>query len=191
MKSSTSSLSDRYQKFSSSFGDETPSPINVMRSSKTPFYVETMDPQPAMYRKKKNDAPWSTGLCDCMSDPKNCCITLWCPCITFGQVAEIIDKGSNSCGVNGALYAIIICVTCCPCFYSCFYRNKMRQQYLLKKNPCGDCLVHCFCEACALCQEYRELKNRGVDMSIGWHGNVERQNRGVIIPPTVEGGMNR
>ncbi|KAH0692204.1 hypothetical protein KY285_019301 [Solanum tuberosum] len=95
MKSSTSSLSDRYQKFSSSFGDETPSPINVMRSSKTPFYVETMDPQPAMYRKKKNDVPWSTGLCDCMSDPKNCCITLWCPCITFGRVAEIIDKGSN------------------------------------------------------------------------------------------------
>lgn len=43
----------------------------------------------------------------------------------------------------------------------------MRQQYLLKKSPCGDCLVHCFCEACALCQEYRELKNQGVDMSIG------------------------
>ncbi|XP_004236941.1 protein PLANT CADMIUM RESISTANCE 2 [Solanum lycopersicum] len=186
MKSSTISLSDRYQKFSSS-GDDTPSPIR----SKTRFYVDTMDPQPAMYRKKKNDVPWSTGLCDCMSDPKNCCITLWCPCITFGQVAEIIDKGSNSCGVNGALYTIIICVTSCPCIYSCFYRNKMRQQYLLKKSPCGDCLVHCFCEACALCQEYRELKNQGVDMSIGWHGNVERQNRGVIIPPTVEGGMNR
>ncbi|PHU17419.1 hypothetical protein BC332_13114 [Capsicum chinense] len=139
MKSSASS-SDRYQKFSSSLGDETPSPMGVPVSSKTQFYVETIDKQPAMYRKKKNDVPWSTGLCDCMSDPKNCCITLWCPCITFGQVAEIIDKGSNS---------------------------------------------------CALCQEYRELKNRGVDLSIGWHGNVERQNRGVIMPPTIEGGMNR
>lgn len=76
--------------------------------------------------------PWSSGLCDCFSDPKNCklrlskasflsiymmrclrgnllclivliiiliitagCITCWCPCITFGQIAEIVDKGST------------------------------------------------------------------------------------------------
>jgi len=30
-----------------------------------------------------------------------------------------------------------------------------------------DCLVHFCCETCALCQEYRELKNRGYDLSIG------------------------
>lgn len=23
------------------------------------------------------------------------CITCWCPCITFGQIAEIVDKGSS------------------------------------------------------------------------------------------------
>ena len=23
------------------------------------------------------------------------CITCWCPCITFGQIAEIVDKGST------------------------------------------------------------------------------------------------
>ncbi|CAN7064019.1 unnamed protein product, partial [Brassica oleracea var. botrytis] len=34
----------------------------------------------------------STGFCDCFSDCKNCCITCWCPCITFGQVAEIVDQ---------------------------------------------------------------------------------------------------
>jgi hypothetical protein len=28
-------------------------------------------------------------------------------------------------------------------------------------------LVHFFCEPCALCQEYRELRNRGFDMGIG------------------------
>lgn len=38
---------------------------------------------------------------------------------------------------------------------------------MLKEEPCGDCLLHCFCEACALCQEYRELKNRGYNMSVG------------------------
>ncbi|OMP06435.1 hypothetical protein CCACVL1_01583 [Corchorus capsularis] len=38
---------------------------------------------------------WSTGLFDCFSDVPNCCITFWCPCITFGQIAEIVDQGST------------------------------------------------------------------------------------------------
>ncbi|KAF3432143.1 hypothetical protein FNV43_RR26882 [Rhamnella rubrinervis] len=135
--------------------------------------------------------PWSTGLCDCFSDVRNCCITCWCPCVTFGQIAEIVDKGSSSCGVNGALYTLIYCVTCFGCLYSCFYRSKMRQEYALKEDPCGDCCVHCFCESCALCQEYRELQNRGFNMSIGWHGNMEQKNREVAMAPVVESGMSR
>uniref|UniRef100_A0A2N9ETG5 Uncharacterized protein n=1 Tax=Fagus sylvatica TaxID=28930 RepID=A0A2N9ETG5_FAGSY len=148
-----------------------------------PFRVQSRPP-----------VPWSSGLCDCFSDGKNCCITCWCPCITFGQIAEIVDKGSSSCGASGALYTLICCVIGCPCCYSCFYRSKMRQQYTLEKSLCGDCMVHCCCESCALCQEYRELKNRGYDMTIGWHGNVERRNRGVTMAPTapvVENGMSR
>ncbi|AET05385.1 putative PLAC8 motif-containing protein [Medicago truncatula] len=140
---------------------------------------------------------WSTGLCDCCSDPGKSCITLCCPCITFGQVAEIIDKGSTSCGASGALYTLICCVIGCGCLYSCFYRSKMRQQYGLKGNDCTDCLIHCCCEACALCQEYRELENRGFNMVIGWHGNVEQRTRGIAMAtttttaPTVEHGMSR
>ncbi|KAL3501931.1 hypothetical protein ACH5RR_036380 [Cinchona calisaya] len=161
-------------------------------SSSTQSYYSNQEKLPV---KPKTRVPWSTGLFDCISDVQNCCITCWCPCITFGQVAEIVDKGSSSCGSNGALYTLIACVTGCPCFYSCFYRSKMRQQYALHETPCGDCLVHCFCEACALCQEYRELKNRGFDMRIGWHGNMERQNKGVLemepVAPVVESGMSR
>ncbi|GFP83544.1 protein plant cadmium resistance 12 [Phtheirospermum japonicum] len=67
----------------------------------------------------------------------------------------------------------------------------MRQQYFLQESPCGDCVVHCFCDSCALCQEYRELKNRGFDMSVGWQENMERQNRGVVTAPISEGGMSR
>lgn len=80
-------------------------------------------------------------------------------------------ENGAACGVNGALYTLIACVTGCACCYSCFYRSKMRQQYMLKKHPCGDCLVHCFCEYCALCQEYRELKTRGYDLPIGKYLN--------------------
>ncbi|XP_057960884.1 protein PLANT CADMIUM RESISTANCE 2-like [Malania oleifera] len=167
-------------------------------SSTSSYYSDGPTPRPPPQIRSKTKIPWSSGLCDCRNDVRTCCITCWCPCITFGRIAEIVDKGSSSCGFNGALYTLIFCVTgcCCSC-YSCFYRAKMRQQYSLKKKPCGDCLVHCCCETCALCQEYRELQNRGFDMSIGWHGNVEMKNRGLAMmpvasaAPTVEKTMTR
>ncbi|KAJ3679685.1 hypothetical protein LUZ60_017696 [Juncus effusus] len=135
--------------------------------------------------------PWSTGLCHCYDDINNCCITCWCPCITFGQIAEIVDRGSSACGVNGALYMLIMCITGCQCFYSCFYRAKMRSQYSLKEGPCADCCVHCFCEHCALCQEYRELKRRGFDLKIGWHANMEKQGQAAMLPPQVQEPMSQ
>ncbi|XP_027100427.1 protein PLANT CADMIUM RESISTANCE 2-like [Coffea arabica] len=181
----------KYSAPPASYGSEFTTGIPVSTGSTQSYYSD----QQSYAVKPKPQVPWSTGLCDCTSDVRNCCITCWCPCITFGQVAEIVDKGSSSCGSNGALYTLIACVTGCACFYSCFYRSKMRQQHSLHETPCGDCLVHCFCEPCALCQEYRELKNRGFEMEIGWHGNMERQNKGGVsmtaVAPTVEGGMSR
>lgn len=94
-------------------------------------------------------------------------MTLFCPCITFGRIAEILDRGSASCGLSGALYALLQYLTWFHWVYSCTYRTKMRAQYSLVDAPCTDCLVHCCCEQCALCQEYRELKNRDFDMFIG------------------------
>ncbi|KAH6756772.1 hypothetical protein C2S51_038897 [Perilla frutescens var. frutescens] len=164
-----SSSSTEYQKFSNTTASAPPdsaTPTGIPVSSTEAFYSsEKAEPRPPI--PPKPQVPWSTGLCDCFSDVRNCCLTFWCPCITFGQIAEIVDKGSSSCGMSGALYTLIACVTGCPCFYSCFYRSKMRQQYSLQESPCGDCLLHCCCESCALCQEYRELKNRGFDMTIG------------------------
>uniref|UniRef100_A0ACD5YU14 Uncharacterized protein n=1 Tax=Avena sativa TaxID=4498 RepID=A0ACD5YU14_AVESA len=137
-------------------------------------------------------AAWSTGLCDCFDDCGNCCVTCLCPCITFGQVAEIIDRGSTSCGASGALYALVCLLTGCQCVYSCFYRAKMRAQYGLQEAPCADCCIHWCCEPCALCQEYRELKKRGFDMNLGWHANMERQGRApATMPPLMHPGMTR
>ncbi|KAL0463627.1 UNVERIFIED_CONTAM: protein PLANT CADMIUM RESISTANCE 11 [Sesamum latifolium] len=133
--------------------------------------------------------PWSTGLCDCCDNISVCCLTCWCPCITFGRIAEIVDRGSTSCGISGALYSMILCVSGCSCLYSCFYRSKLRGQYFLEERPCTDCCVHCCCETCALCQEYRQLQNQGLDLSIGWHGNLERQKRKGCMAPPVEEGM--
>jgi Cys-rich protein (TIGR01571 family) len=113
-------------------------------------------------------------------------MTCWCPCITFGRVAEMVDRGSTSCGASGALYALLAMVTGCQCIYSCTYRGKMRAQYGLADAACGDCCVHCWCESCALCQEYRELVARGYDPKLGWHLNVERGAAAAAAAPAVQ-----
>ncbi|XP_020091091.1 cell number regulator 1-like [Ananas comosus] len=138
---------------------------------------------------------WSTGLFHCLDDPGNCVITCLCPCITFGQIADIVDRGSCSCVEGGMAYGLL-CLTGLACLYSCFYRSKMRGQYDLEDGPVPDCLVHFCCETCALCQEYRELKSRGFDLGIGWNANMDRQKRGVmgnivVGAPAIPGGMIR
>ncbi|XP_072953155.1 cell number regulator 2-like [Typha angustifolia] len=180
------------------YGDYPPPPgaaaplaTGIPMSSAEQYYAPPSIPS-ALQIQSQAPIQWSTGLCDCCDDVSNCCITCFCPCITFGQIAEIIDRGSTSCGTSGALYMLVMCVTGCSCLYSCFYRSKMRAQYSLREKPCCDCCVHCFCETCALCQEYRELKRRGFDMKVGWIVNMERQRRqAAMIPPETPEGMTR
>jgi Cys-rich protein (TIGR01571 family) len=117
---------------------------------------------------------WSSGLFDCFDDCGLCCVTCWCPCITFGRVAEIVDRGATSCGASGALYALLVYFTGCQWIYSCTYRSKMRAQFGLPEDPCCDCCVHFCCEPCALCQQYKELKARGYDPELGWDMNAQR-----------------
>ncbi|XP_023002047.1 cell number regulator 2-like isoform X2 [Cucurbita maxima] len=138
-----------------------------------------------------NGTPWSTGLCDCFDDLGSCCCTFWCPCVPFGQAAEIIDEGSNSCLCQASIFTVISCFTPCICLYTCYYRSRLRAKYQLQQTPCNDCCVHFWCLGCAMCQEYRELKNRGFDMHIGWQGNMQKQNNGIEIPPIIEGQMKR
>ncbi|XP_061994510.1 protein PLANT CADMIUM RESISTANCE 2-like isoform X2 [Rosa rugosa] len=171
----SSSNPNSYVKFSET---SAPPAVGVPVSSSNPYFSHPahhhdnfnshMPAAPPYHLHPTAPEPWKSGIFDCFSDPQSCCITLCCPCITFGQIAEIVDKGSTSCGVSGAIYAVIAYMTGCACIYSCFYRSKLRHQYSLDESPCGDCLVHCFCEPCALCQEYRELQSRGFNMAIVW-----------------------
>ncbi|XP_015578875.2 protein PLANT CADMIUM RESISTANCE 12 isoform X1 [Ricinus communis] len=118
------------------------------------------------YSKSTAMEKWTTGLCGCFEDPWNCIKTCLCPCVTFGQNAEILDRNGTSCFCGGLLLYLLSCVGC-PCIYSFSFRTKLRQQFSLPKEPCGDFLVHCCCPSCAICQEYRELKNRGINPSKG------------------------
>ncbi|XP_027168005.1 protein PLANT CADMIUM RESISTANCE 6-like [Coffea eugenioides] len=134
--------------------------------------------------------PWNTALFACMDDPTNALITACFPCVTFGQIAEIVDSGQTSCGTSGMLYGLIACFIAMPCLLSCTYRTKLRNRYGLMEAPAPDWMIHCFCEWCALCQEYRELKERNLDPSIGWLGNVAKSQQmaqlAAMTPPAKQ-----
>lgn len=117
---------------------------------------------------------WTTGLCGMGEDPTNCVVTFFLPCITFGQIAEVIDQGTTSCLVAGAVWVGVLLVFGCPCFVSCIWRTKLRAKYNLPQDGLGDLCTHCLCGPCALCQEYRELNNRGLNPSLGWEYHRQR-----------------
>ncbi|KAJ0037258.1 hypothetical protein Pint_23301 [Pistacia integerrima] len=156
--------------------------------------IKSATPSPSSYptsaKQQLTEGQWSTGLYDCCHDPSNCLITCCCPCITFGQVAEIIDRGNTACKLQGLVYYAMAAIGC-GWLYGGAYRSKLRRLFSLPEAPCRDWVVHCFCCICSLTQEYRELKNRGADPSIGWKANVEKWNREGLKPPIVAPDMCR
>ncbi|TVU14165.1 hypothetical protein EJB05_37612 [Eragrostis curvula] len=107
-----------------------------------------------------------------------------------GDDERILNR--SACCVSGTLYTLLLSLAGTGFFYSCCYRAKLRSQFGLTEEPCADCCVHWCCEPCALCQEYRELKLRGFDVSIGWQDNMERMGKGAqTAPPQTYQGMYR
>ncbi|PIA63574.1 hypothetical protein AQUCO_00201130v1 [Aquilegia coerulea] len=132
---------------------------------------------------------WTTGLHDCCDDPSSCLLTCCCPCITFGQIAEIIDEGTTSWNRACCIYYSL---SSCSWLYASMYRSKLRRMYSLREEPCSDGVVHCCCCVCSITQEYWELKARGLDPSKGWQANLDRCNQdGSKVPPVVASSMDR
>ncbi|CAA7028667.1 unnamed protein product [Microthlaspi erraticum] len=138
------------------------------------------------HEKKITEGRWTTGLYDCFSeDISTCCLTCFCPCVAFGRIAEILDKGETRQGLAGLLVVAMSSIGC-GWYYASQYRAKLRNQYSLPQEPCPDDPIHFFCCPCALSQEHRELKYRGLDPSLGWQGNIESKR-----PPFVASSMDR
>ncbi|XXG51032.1 hypothetical protein AAC387_Pa02g4901 [Persea americana] len=90
-------------------------------------------------------------------------VTACIPCVTFGEIAEIVEEGEESSCACAITYGAIAFFIGTPCLLSCCYRTKLRSKYALEEDPAPDWITHFFCEWCAPCQEYRELKARGLD----------------------------
>nr|GEZ40210.1 protein plant cadmium resistance 4-like [Tanacetum cinerariifolium] len=83
-------------------------------------------------------------------------------------IAEIADNGQSSCVTSGLIYSLVLACIGMPCIMSCAYRTKIRARFNLVETPAPDWVTHFFCEYCALCQEYRELKARGLDPALAY-----------------------
>lgn len=99
------------------------------------------------------------SLFGCFDDMGICCCGFWClPCL-FGDNAEKID-GSSCVGMS-LLYWLL--GSCYVCWVPHMMKRKaLRQKYRLRPEPCNDCLATLCCSGCAVCQEARELKARGL-----------------------------
>ncbi|CAI5489580.1 unnamed protein product [Closterium sp. Naga37s-1] len=86
------------------------------------------------------------------------------------RIADIAEAD----GTEACLFYYLIQAGGCGCLYSLGFRKKLRLRYGLPAAPCGDIWMHWCCRYCSVCQEYRELKNRGWDPSIGFSANKTR-----------------
>ncbi|KDP37256.1 hypothetical protein JCGZ_06312 [Jatropha curcas] len=133
--------------------------------SATPVVVENM----------VTGHPWTTGLFDCHEHQTNAVMTAFFPCVTFGQIAEVLDDGEMTCPLGSFIYLLMMPALCSQWIMGSKYRSKLRRIYNLVEAPYSDLVSHFFCPCCSLCQEFRELKNRGFDPSLGWNGILAQQ----------------
>ncbi|KAJ0513507.1 putative PLAC8 motif-containing protein [Helianthus annuus] len=123
---------------------------------------------------------WSSGICACFDDLESCCIGTICPCYLFGKNAEYLGSNTfmGSCTTHFIICGLINSCCCLltgglllgfpGCFaacYACGYRKALRTKYNLQEAPCGDFITHLCCHMCAVCQEYREIRERSVNIN--------------------------
>ncbi|XP_030487466.2 protein PLANT CADMIUM RESISTANCE 8 [Cannabis sativa] len=136
--------------------------------------------------------PWTTGLFDCYENQTNAVMTSFLPCVTFGQIAEVLHEGEMACHLGSFIYLLMMPALCSQWIMGSKYRTKLRTKYDLVEAPYTDVISHVFCPCCSLCQEYRELKIRGLDPALGWNGILAQQqgknyqDKTVDIPPGTQ-----
>ncbi|KAL8132605.1 hypothetical protein AgCh_008184 [Apium graveolens] len=118
---------------------------------------------PVSQKPQAKPEDWNTELFGCLEDPSNALITAFFPCVTFGQIAEIIDNGHSSKLSTHELddmYLLPVIVTELIC-----YSNRTDEIRLLLK---------------AL-----DVKNK----RLGWQGNLSLQQQNYPMTPPANPGM--
>ncbi|OAY70118.1 Protein PLANT CADMIUM RESISTANCE 8, partial [Ananas comosus] len=90
------------------------------------------------------------------------------------------------CALGSFLYMFMGPALCTCWVLGANYRSKLREKYNLVEAPAEDWVLHLFCSCCALCQEFRELQNRGIDPSLGWMGHLAQKQEARAVPPQTQ-----
>ncbi|KAL3745276.1 hypothetical protein ACJRO7_014396 [Eucalyptus globulus] len=128
--------------------------------------------------------PWKSGIFDCLQHPANALITTVAPCVTFGQIAEIVDNGSTSC-LTGSFLHFFLFLVICHWNIGIGYRMRLRNAFQTAETPPTDRFARTLCPLCSLCQEFRELNYRYQGVIAGIL-HEQWQQEGEIIPPTSQ-----
>lgn len=129
----------------------------MMNQNMPPNHAGHQQGQQVVVQMPQGKQGWSSGLFGCFSDCGSCCLTCFCPCVQYGKNYEA--NFGNGCCSQGCIYMLLSGCGLCCCVHKGL-REDIRRKYALDEG-CGDCLTTCFCSACAICQEARELKARG------------------------------
>ncbi|KAL0924338.1 hypothetical protein M5K25_005154 [Dendrobium thyrsiflorum] len=160
--------------------------VNPVANSSDSYQPKMQLPSPPGRRQRMAQIgrPWTSTIYDCGLDGTNATMTALCPCVTFGHIAEIVDEGQTSCTLGSLMYMLLVPALCSCWIVGSIYRKKLRKKYSLVQAPAEDCILHFFCPFCSLCQEFRELKSRGIDPALGWMGYLATQHEETLtIPP--------
>lgn len=98
---------------------------------------------------------WDESLCGCCSSKCFCILVMFLPIFMPCYQGWIINKATGENCFSATLCPLLLC-----CLGAGMNRGKIRDRYLIDGSFCEDCLLHCFCAPCALCQEYREVMSK-------------------------------
>ena len=88
----------------------------------------------------------------CFKDWGSCCLTSWCPCVSFGLNAEY--------ALDIPWWAMCCTYWCChncACCLGLWSRGNARRKLGIEGTCVEDGCIHAFAHPCALCQESREI----------------------------------
>lgn len=131
---------------------------NLMANNEMPGQPAQMQPFDIQSGKDKGPPEWKNSLCGCFSDISICLTTCFLPCVQYGLNYETVNK--TNCLSEGLIYCLLGGCNLGCCIHT-ELRAQIRKRYGIPESAAGDCLTTYCCASCAICQEARELKERG------------------------------
>ncbi len=119
---------------------------------------------------------WTTDICGCTSNCCNLCMVMWCPCVTYGQIAHRVGSNGccDNCGCccNGCLFLLFkgSMLSCCATY---LLRRKVAEKMGIQSNCCSDTICSICCEPCVMCQMANHL-------------DIQKDSCSFSAPPVLE-----